>query len=62
MVSYRTIIRVLMNTSLGSDESEEFRPIELLINMPVTVIQLKVTVGILYMIEFDSRQLGLSWT
>ena len=56
MVSYGTVIGVLVNTSFGSDESEELRPIELLVDMPVTVIQLEVTIGILFMTESDSIQ------
>ena len=56
MVSYGTVIGVLVNTSFGSDESEELRPIELLVNMPVTVIQLEVTIGIFFMTESESIQ------
>ena len=45
MISRRAIIGVLVDTSLGSDELEELSAIQLLVNMPVTVTQLKVTVG-----------------
>ena len=45
MIDNGTIIRILMDTALGSDELKELRTIQLLIKMPVTVIQLKVTVG-----------------
>ena len=48
MISGGAIIGVLMDTALGSDELEELSTIELLINMPVTVGQLKVTVRIFY--------------
>ena len=45
MINRRAIIGVLVDTSLGSDELKELGSIQLLIKMPVTVIQLKVTVG-----------------
>ena len=51
MISCGAIIGVLMDTALGSDELEELSTIELLINMPVTVGQLKVTVRIFYIIR-----------
>ena len=45
MINRRAIIGVLVDTPLGSDELKELCSIQLLIKMPVTVIQLKVTVG-----------------
>ena len=45
MINNGAIIGVLMDTPLGSDELKELCAIQLLIKMPVTVIQLKVTVG-----------------
>ena len=45
MIDNWTIIGVLMDTPLGSDELKELRTIQLLIQMPVTIIQLKVAVG-----------------
>lgn len=45
MIDNWTIIGVLMDTPLGSDKLKELRTIQLLIQMPVTIIQLKVAVG-----------------
>ena len=60
MISYRAIIGVLMDAPLGSDELEKLRTIELLINMPVTVGQLKVTVRIFCKKRKDCRQYIIS--
>ena len=45
MINHRAIFGILMDTSLGPNELKELGPIELLINVPVTVVQLKVAVG-----------------
>ena len=45
MINNGAIIGVLMDTPLGSDELKELCAIQLLVKMPVAVIQLKVTVG-----------------